>query len=83
MTAAEVSLPKVTKSKKVTAPNTAVTPEVIPPKAVMTYGEAIKLVAGVLRNNADSPLACEVIRDIVSGTGLDVSYEPQEETQEV
>lgn len=83
MTAAEVSLPKVTKSKKVTAPNTTVTPEVIPPKAVMTYGEAIKLVAGVLRNNVDSPLACEVIRDIVSGTGLDVSYEPQEETQEV
>lgn len=82
MTAAEVSLPKISKAKKVTAPNTAVTPEVIPPKAVMTYGEAIKLVAGVLRNNADSPLACEVIRDIVAGTGLDVSYEAKQEEEE-
>lgn len=88
MTAAEVSLPKVTKTKKVTEPKpsvdtaTAEKPEV-QSKDHLTYGEAIKLVAGALRHNQDSALLCEVVRDLIAGTGLDVSYEPKEETQEV
>jgi hypothetical protein len=44
----------------------------------LTYGEAIKLVAGVLRNNQDSALLCEAVRDLIAGTGLDVSYEQEE-----
>ena len=84
MTAADVSLPKVpTKAQKVTSPDVDVTtakaPEVVSPKAVLTYGEAVKLVASVLRYNSNSELLCEAIRDIVAGTGLDVSYETQEE----
>lgn len=88
MTAAEVSLPKVpAKAKKVTAPNpdvaTAAAPEVQQSEH-LTYGQAIKLVAGVLRNNQDSALLCEAVRDLVAGTGLDVSYAYQEEeTEEV
>lgn len=88
MTVSTVSLPKVpAKSKKVTEPApaadaaTAAKPEVIPPKAVLTYGEAIKLVAGVLRHNENSPIACEAIRDIVDGTGLSVRYEEQQEEE--
>jgi hypothetical protein len=84
MTTAEVSLPKVPKSRKpVSAPSsidqaTAAKPEV-QSRDSLTYGEAVKLIAGALSNNENSILLCEVIRDIVSGTGLDVSYEPQEE----
>lgn len=86
MTAAEVSLPKISKAKKVAAPSvdgaTAANPE-IQHKDHLTYGEAIKLVANILRNNEDSALLCEAVRDLVAGTGLDVSYAFQEEeTQE-
>lgn len=86
MTAAEVSLPKVSKAKKVASPSvdtaTASTPEV-QSKDHLTYGEAIKLVAGVLRNNADSALLCEAVRDLIAGTGLDVTHGQEEETEEV
>jgi hypothetical protein len=81
MTAAEVSLPKVSKAKKVASPSvdtaTASAPEV-QTREHLTYGEAIKLVAGVLRNNQDSALLCEAVRDLIAGTGLDVSYEQEE-----
>lgn len=83
MTAADVSLPKV--PKKVTAPKVAPTPEietveveVLPPREpALTPGQALKLVGGVLRNNPDSALLCEAIREIISGTGLDTRHHEQ------
>jgi hypothetical protein len=49
------------------------------PEQLLTYGEAIKLVAGVLRANPDAgSVVVECLRDIVEGTGLNVTYEPQE-----
>jgi hypothetical protein len=53
------------------------------PEQLLTYGEAIKLVAGVLRSNPDAgSVVVECLRDIVEGTGLNVTYEPQEEQEE-
>jgi hypothetical protein len=46
------------------------------PSQLMTYGEAIKLVAGVLRANPDGgSVVIESLRDIVGATGLPVTYE--------
>lgn len=74
-------------TKKITAPaaeetatiDTKDAPRVLP-EALMTYGDAIKLVAGVLRANPDNgSTVIEVLRDIVGATGLSVTYEQIEE----
>ena len=72
-------------AKKITAPaaeETTIDIKDAPnlPEQLLTYGEAIKLVAGVLRSNPDAgSVVVECLRDIVEGTGLNVTSEPQEE----
>lgn len=71
-------------TKKISAPATEETTIVTTdapqekklPAQLLTYGEAIKLVASVLRVNPDAgSVVIEALRDIVSGTGLNVAYE--------
>lgn len=74
-------------TKKITAPaaeETATIDIKDAPQQLLTYGEAIKLVAGVLRANPDGgSVVVEVLRDIVSGTGLNVTYEQITEEEEI
>lgn len=73
-------------TKKITAPaaeeitiNTKDAPE-----ALMSYRDAIKLVSGVLRANPDDgSVVIESIRDIVAGTGHNVTYEQITEEEEI
>lgn len=76
-------------TKKITAPAAEETATIDStdapklPEQLLTYGEAIKLVAGVLRANPDGgSVVIEVLRDIVSGTGLNVTYEQITEEEE-
>jgi hypothetical protein len=92
---ATVTLPNVPKaSKKVTKPQQSpevqdTTAEVAGTAECLTYGQAIKLIAGILRHNPNNGGAevVECIRDVVAGTGLDVDWIPnatqEEETEEV
>lgn len=86
MTVSLPNVPKTKATKKVSTPTAteAVTPEVVPDSACLTYGQAIKLVARILQHNPNDggAVLVESIRDVVSGTGLDVDFVPDEQAQE-
>lgn len=85
MAAKKISAPaQETTIESADAPTPTPTTEKKLPEQLLTYGEAIKLVAGVLRANPDDggSVVIEVIRDIVSGTGLKTNYEQITEEEE-
>ena len=85
MAAKKITAPaEITEAAETAEDTTIKTTDAPKPEQLLTYGEAAKLVAGILRGNPNNSGAevIECIRDIMDGTGLDVTYEAQEEEEQ-